>query len=567
MASITFLKGANQGMNVPLSGERIVLGRNADCHVVLNVPAVSREHAVIHRVGGKYYIEDLKSRNGTFLNNQEVTARTLLKDNDRIKICENLLAFFETAPRLPLPDSLRAAGGDNQEPEAEGASTVEATISQSSKQILQAQPAEKLTFLLNITTELTQTLNLETLLPKIIDRLFAVFRQADRGFIILSDEDKLIPKVIKTRRATDEASARFSRKIVNRCLETGQALLSEDVTADKQVDLSQSMADCRIRSVMCVPLLGPNTGQAFGVLQLDTQDRAKKFIQGDLELLLAVAGQAAVALENAQLHESLVARAGMERDLATARQVQLSFLPRKLPKVAGYDFFAHYESAQEVGGDYYDFIPVPESSLGIMIGDVAGKGVPAALLMAKVSSDARFCMLTEKSTAAAVSRLNELMQEAGLLDKFVTLEAGLLDPAAHQVTFVNAGHLPPLLYRKSTGQLEEAISRDLAGFPLGVADSVPYDCATIPLEPGDCVVMFTDGVTEAKNKDEVEFQLKNTLATLRNGPMTAKAMGTRLVAAIKEFAKGRKPHDDLTVICFGRQLPPAPPKSGVKLVT
>src|SRR2546429_3733182 len=126
--------------------------------------------------------------------------------------------------------------------------------------------------------------------------------------------------------------------IVARCLETAQALLSEDATSDKRFDLSQSIADCRIRSVMCAPLIMKSTGKAFGVIQLDTQDRNKKFTQDDLKLLMAVAGQAAVAVENAKLHDNMVARAGLERDLRLAHQVQMSFLPKKPPSIAGYEF-------------------------------------------------------------------------------------------------------------------------------------------------------------------------------------------------------------------------------------
>src|SRR5262249_2724953 len=160
------------------------------------------------------------------------------------------------------------------------------------------------------------------LLDRVIDSLFRVFRQADRGFVILEEDGRLVPRVIKNRRPEDESEARFSRKIVQRCIETGQALLSADASADPGVDLSQSIADCKIRSVMCVPLMSRATGNAFGVVQLHTHNRLIKFTPDDLKLLLAVAGQAAVALEHASLHESLVARAGLERDLKLAHQVQ-----------------------------------------------------------------------------------------------------------------------------------------------------------------------------------------------------------------------------------------------------
>jgi phosphoserine phosphatase RsbU/P len=568
MAALRVLKGTSPNSLLQLeNSEQWVMGRNADCQIVINLPAVSREHAVIHQQQGKYYIEDLKSRNGTTVNNQEVKARTQLKHNDRIKICDALFEFIDQAQRPPLPQEFLPAAEEEEQSE-ESSSTVEATISTASKKLLETQPAERLAFLLEVTAELTHTFNLDQLLAKIGDSLFQVFRQADRAFIILTDdvvENKLIPKVIKTRRAQDESTARFSRRIVNRCIETAQAVLSEDASADKRFDLSQSIADCRIRSVMCAPLTMKSTGKAFGVIQLDTQDRHKKFVQEDLKLLMAVAGQAAIGLENARLHDSLVARAGLERDLKLARQVQMSFLPSKPPQLTGYEFYAHYESAQEVGGDYYDFIPLPGPRLGIALGDVAGKGVPAALLMAKVASDARFCLLTEKGLAEAIYRLNELMQEAGLLDRFVTLAMGLLDPATHTVTFVNAGHLPPLVYRAASSKIEEATHRDAAGFPLGVADGIPYEAVSIELQPGDCVTLFTDGVTEARNKQDVEFQLPNAHNALVQGPAVPSAMVQRLIAAVKQHALGCKQHDDITVVCFGRTTSGKPPTATLTL--
>ena len=282
MALLSFVKGANQGTTVELKEDKIVLGRSAECTIVLNVPAVSREHAVIRRIQGKFYIEDLKSRNGTFVNNQEVAARTLLKDDDRIKICDNLLAYYETAPRPPLPEEMKP-DDERHEEEEHDSSTVEAMLPSSSKQVLVTQPADKLAMLLDLGTDLAQTFDVDALLPKVVDNLFQVFRQADRGFIILDEDGRLIPKVIKTRRPDDESEARFSRKIVQRCIETGQALLSEDASADQRFDLSQSIADCKIRSVMCVPLVSRPTGKAFGVIQVHTHNRLMKFTPGRSE--------------------------------------------------------------------------------------------------------------------------------------------------------------------------------------------------------------------------------------------------------------------------------------------
>lgn len=540
MAQIAFVKGVSQGTTVKLEGERIVLGRNADCGVVLNEPAVSREHAVIRRLQGKYFIEDLKSRNGTFLNGKEVKARTLIKDKDRIKICDNLLAFYE--------DDVDDDMGEESE---EDSSTIEATLAATNKPVFSTQPSDKLAMLIELGQDLSQTFNLDQLLPKVVDSLFNVFRQADRAFIILSVDGKLIPKVSKTRR-DDGSEARFSRKIVNMCIETGQSLLWEDASSGKVVELTASIADCKIRSVMCVPLMSRNTNKAFGVIQLDTLDRFKKFSEDDLKLLLSVAGQAAVAIESAGMHDSLVARAGLERDLKFAHEVQRSFLPKVMPRFAGYEFFAHYESAQEIGGDYYDFIPLPSPRLGIMVGDVAGKGVPAALFMAKVSSDVRFCTLTQPKLDLAITHLNEMLQEAGLLDRFVTLGACILDTQAHTCTCVNAGHMSPLVFRKGAQKFEEPITREATGFPLGVVDGYQYESSTFQLEPGDTVILYTDGVTESKNQDEAEFGMEGVLKALGTGPMNPKPMVERLMAAIRQHATGRKPHDDITVVAFGR---------------
>ena len=556
MARLKFVKGTHhQGVAVELDQDRFVIGRDKDdCQIVIPEASVSRKHALVRRIQGKFYVEDLTSRNHTYLNDDKdknkIQTRTLLKDHDQIIICGHHLAFYETEPKPDLPEHLKAKA---IEAEDEDNSTVEATLQpSSSKQILEAQPAERLTMLLEIGVELTQTIKTDDLLPKIVDKLFQVFRQADRGFIIMKDETKLYAQVTKTRRQGEEDKTNFSRKIVNRTMDTGQAILSEDASADKNFDMSQSIADCKIRSMVCAPLLSRGDGPAFGVIQLDTQDRFKKFTQDDLRLLMAVAAQAGVAIENARLHESLVSRVELERDLELARRVQMSFLPKKFPQVAGYEFFAHYESAQEVGGDYYDFIPLPNGRLGVMIGDVAGKGVPAALLMAKVSSDARFCTLTEASLSDAINKLNDHMQEAGMLDRFVTFGACLIDLALHTLMVVNAGHPPPLIYRAGMKSFEDGCTKDQTGYPLGIVEGTQYEGNTITLAPGDCVVLFTDGISESRSKEEKEFGMSGVLSALNGGPMGPKAMGQRLVETVHRHATGRKAHDDLTVVTFGR---------------
>ncbi len=406
--------------------------------------------------------------------------------------------------------------------------------------------------LLEVGIELTQTTRTDDLLPKIVEKLFQVFRQADRGFIILKEDGNLIAQVIRTRRAGEDDKTRFSRKIVNRCMDTGQAILSEDASSDAQFDMSQSIADCKIRSMVVAPMMSRNGNEAFGVIQLDTQDRFKKFNQDDLRLLMAVAAQAGVALESARMHEIELVHAEIERDLMLAHKVQNIFVPKKFPQIPGYEFYAHYTPAQQIGGDYYDFIPLPKNRLGVMIGDVAGKGIPAALLMAKVSSEARFCLLTEATLPAAIGVLNDHLQEAGQLDRFVTFGACLLDLNKNTLEVSSAGHPPPIVYRAAKKIYEDGCTTEQTGFPLGILEGMPYESNTITLDPGDCVLLYTDGVSESKNTEEKDFGMPGIHDALNAGPLTPRAMGERLVEAVQRHAIDRKPHDDLTIVVFGR---------------
>lgn len=542
MASLLMIKGPNPGQRYVLEKGRIILGRNADCDVVLPPPnntAVSREHAAITKIDDRYYLEDLKSRNNTYVNNQAVKERTPLQDNDRIRICDYLLSFHDSV---------------EEEEEAVPDTAFEASVSHhTSSQLLEAQPAEKLKALLDISTDLSRTLDQEQLLPKIVDRLLDLFKQAERGFVILHDPltNRLVPKVIKTHRPQDESNASFSKSIVRKCLETSQALLSNDASNDSRFNLSQSIADFRIRSVMVAPIWTAE-GKAVGVIQLDTQQPSRKFNADDLKLLLGVANQASIAVENARLHQEVVARERYQAQMELARQVQRGFLPEQAPSIEGYEFFQYYESAYEVGGDYYDFIPVHGGRLVMMLGDVAGKGVAAALLMAKFSADARFCALTESDASEVAVKLNNLLHRTGPADRFVTFVAATLNPADHSVTLVNAGHPAPLLYRQATGKLEPAMTTNHVGLPLGVVADHAYPSLRVELEPGDCILAYTDGVTEAMDLENQQLHVKGVYRALSEGPFTPRGLGERLVQAVRLHAAGRSQHDDITLVCLGR---------------
>jgi serine phosphatase RsbU (regulator of sigma subunit) len=394
-------------------------------------------------------------------------------------------------------------------------------------------------------------------LPDVLDSLFKQFEQADRGFILLRDDEaqQLVPRLVRTRRPREATPPRYSNRIVGQCLEKGQAILSKDAFFDPSFGdgAGSSILEARIRSVMVVPLLARESGAPFGVFQLDTQDQKKKFTQDDLELFAAVASQVAIAVENARLAQQKTLHDQKDREMALAREMQISILPERMPVVAGYEFFAHYASALEVGGDYYDFIPLPDGRLAVTIADVVGKGMSAALLMAKLSSDARFCLLSEKDPAAAVARLNELLlPTCHHTDRFITLAVALLDPAAQTVTLVNAGHVTPAAYRAAGGTLEDAHHKEAAGLPVGIEARAAYPASQTVLRPGDSLILFTDGVVEARDKAGAQFRVEGMHAALRGGPFGPQCLGERLVAAVKQHSHGCKQQDDITVVSFGK---------------
>lgn len=581
MPSLILLKspdGVSTNRHINLSGDPQVIGRDQEkCQIVIPHHAVSREHARIMAHNGAFYIEDLRSRNHTFVNSKEIGGRTVLKPDDRIKICDFLFQFRDervpSAPK-PLPEGLRKPKREaDEEFDSGGMTTIEATQGKGNVQdFLQVAPSDRLRALLDISTNLSRTLDLDPLLTQIADTLFNVFRHADRCFVILLEESgRPIPKVVKTRRPKQD-DTRFSRTIVKKTIDKMESYLSEDASSDASLGPAASIAEFKIRSVMCVPL-ATSDGKAIGAIQLDTQDRTKKFVTDDLNLLAIVANLASVAIEKARMHETVLTREKEQKEIELARKVQLGFLPQTLPEVDGYEFYSHYSPAQTVGGDYYDFIMLPGGRVAVVLGDVAGKGVPAALLVAKLSSEVRFCLVTEPDPAKAITKLNDQMFRAGLQDRFVTLSVLILDPVAHLLTVVNAGHLLPKLYNGSRGSLTDAVEHDATGLPLGVMPEYSYESRDVSLQPGDTVTVYTDGVTDALNAndqmfgtDEVERYLTPDDANLADAGRP-KRVGERLVEAVRKHAGGRPQNDDIAVVCFGRfEADPGPISGAIRQV-
>lgn len=561
MASLRILQGSEQGREFALEGQRWVVGRSPECDVVVDVAAVSRRHVILTDESGEFFVQDLGSRNGTYINDQRVIDRAPIKSGDQMLICDVLFEFSDGAIVDKQPSGSPAGPSllkplDSSSDSDEGSSTVMAAIDVSQAGTiswkLSAKPEAQIEAMVEISNNLGNTLSMQEILPKLLDSLFKIFVQADRGFIIMRPrpDAPLAPVATKARRAEDEANMRISRTVVEQAMESKQAILSADASADERFNMAESITDFQIRSMICAPLIS-NQGEPLGVIQIDTRDQLSRFSDQDLHMLAGVASQASIAVDNAKMHEEAVKQRALQRDLEVASQMQHALLPASSPEVAGYHFFEFYEAAYQVGGDYYDYVMLPEGRFAVIVGDVAGKGVSAAILMAKLSSDVRFWLARESDAAKALGEINAAFSRHHWDDRFVTMVVAVVDPGTSMLTLVNAGHMPPLLRNSAADVLE--IGGDEAGLPIGVIDDFQYEAYERQLEPGDLVTVFTDGFSEAMNSQRDLYGLERLAEVVGNKNVNSEELGQHVLNDVREFAGDYPQSDDMCLVCFGRE--------------
>jgi serine phosphatase RsbU (regulator of sigma subunit) len=416
---------------------------------------------------------------------------------------------------------------------------------------LTVNPEVKLKALLEIGRNLGRATRTDEVLPQLLDNLFKIFIQADRGFIALLETaaKKLTTKAVKFRHEDAGGRIRMSRTILNAVMGTKEAILSADASTDSQFRMSESIVDFHIHSVMCAPLLDSD-GAVLGIIQVDTTDPRRRFNRDDLDVLASVACQAAVAVENAQLHEKAIREELLEKELSLAHRVQLGLLPASPPQIERYQFFQYYQPAYQLGGDYFDYIPLPGNRLASALADVCGKGIAAALLVARLSAEVRHCLLSQPQPIDAMARLNQLFSDDRWEGKFVTMVVAVLDPAEHEVCIVNAGHMAPLL-RRPSGEIEE-VGRSKGGLPLGIDGDSKYEQFSIRLAPGDSLVMYTDGVLDAENAQKQRYGTERLYPMVARPAAGAQELGSQVINDVKRFVGDHRQADDICLTCLRR---------------
>jgi phosphoserine phosphatase RsbU/P len=539
---------------IELRGTDLHIGRHPRVGIALDHPKVSLYHARIERrFDGSYRVVDLMSKNATHVDGVRLKPfePACIREGTCIRIVDYEFIFHEPAARV---------GG----PGEPSRSTVLGSLDDLSSELLvqrSAQPAEALRAVLDVVRALGGASDLDERLARALDGLMLVFPLSDRSFIATSEPDGSLP--LRAFRCSKGPSSPpvLSRSIVQEVLGEGKALLIKDVLFDDRFKDRESVA-ASIRTALCAPLTDRD-GKPIGMIQVDSVTHRTGFRDEDLDKLAALAVPIGVAIENDRLVKE-------QATWAAAREIQLALLPKSRPTLSDYTFWECYRPAHEVGGDLYDYVAVEDSDTGISgvfhdlnhvrwcvsLGDVAGHGMPAAILMARICPEARLLLRAGYAPTEALAQVNRHYYDSGIQNRFVTMVLAEIDPRTHRLKVANSGHPNPLV-RRADGRVEE-LECPGSGPPLGVDRDATYKSAGFDLAPGDVVVLYSDGVSEAVNLNNQTFGVPRLKALLAQTTGGAAEVGEAILAIVRDHMIGRSQYDDLTIVCFGRdEAPPA----------
>lgn len=553
----------------PLDSDQAVIGRSPDCSIVLPLQTVSGLHAEITHNRAGYVITDLNSRNGTLLNGVPLTKATLLADGDRISICGIVFQFDSEEQTRALDNSASSiesailTDDDIDQPinvtsqidlrSLQGPIAMPATLEESKKRILGLQ--HKITAISELMRNLSRGYSSRELLPRFLENVLKIFTYADFACILERDEvtGKLSVSDFNARDTVRQY--RISRSVASYVLDNNSGILSENLSSDDRFETSESILQSRISSIMAVPIPDPDTQKPRWVIQVDSRTSGRRFSNSDLDLLYTIANQLAMYQRAVRLQEVQYEASQRAQEMAIAKKVQEGFLPTTLPELEGYQFYHLYQPKEEVGGDFYDYIHLSDGRLAVLVADVSGHGISGALVTAKLSSDARYYLLTQPSLPDVMTKLSASVHKHFGEAKHVTMDLVVIDPKNQRFSLLNAAH--PFPFRKR-GEQAEIIGEGCNGFPIGWDPEAQYEEYSFEMEPGDFLVLVTDGITEAgqtvnRDPNDVLFKDKGVLNFLRAETTdSVQRLGDDLLEVVREherkYNEGKRADDKCIVI-------------------
>ncbi len=521
---------------VEISRSPFTLGRQGDNDLVLLDNRISRRHAEILRTPQGYLIEDCGSRHGTFVNGEQVTSQTLkTRDQISLGVADTYRLTFVTEEAV-LPELLQQIGKASDSP---------------------APQLQHLSLLLQLAQMLHRAPALEEVLTTLVDSALQL-ADAERGMLFLADEEgKLRLRLARGREQTylPTELTDYSQSVVERVarFRHEEVVLEDEATGRPAQETG--VIPAQVRGVVAVPLqklpmmemsgdtIRQTLPQLLGVLYLESRSRATSMTGLDRQVLQTLAVEGATIIENARLFRLTQEQERNQHELSLARSIQQGLLPRQLPQTDYFELQATTMPCRTVGGDYYDVIPLPGERFGITVADVSGKGLPAAMMAVTLQGAFSAVAAGDPGLEELFRRVNEFLCERTPADMYATVFYGVLDRSG-RFNFVNAGHVPPLIIRAQGG----INLLDAASFPLGMFAGVTFSVESVQLEPGDQIVIFSDGVTEAQNAIQDFFgeeRLKAVVEICASQP--AQDICSRVMAAVEDFVGSAPQADDLTV--------------------
>ena len=521
-----------------LQGQAVSIGRASECSIPIKDRYLSRKHAEIVLVEGMWVLKDCGSANGTYLNGTRVDRDYTLKTGDRIRLGDTELLFesqeHNTDRFVAIEDRHASA-------------TIAIPINEIDSMALESGDLSKLQTLNALSRELIEDRPMEELFGFIIDRVMQHLRPSRAALGLLGIDGKSFVNVeVRRQDRSDSSELRISHTLLAEVVEEKKALAFMDVSVDEKLKRAQSIIMQGIHSILCAPLtIGDSV---VGVLYVDYLFNQRAISEEDVRLVAQIARFAAIKLETTRLREEAIQKRIMDEELKTASVIQRRLLPPSPTGIPGYTFVGRNRPCRTISGDYYDFVTRPDGRVYFVIADVSGKGVTAGLMMAGLQAAFRIFSKNDPPPAELVSQLNEALKDNLPQSKFVTLFLGRLDTATGLIEYANAGHTPPLHVRRD--QVDELIETDLL---LGVVTRAEYVNRTLQLEPGDSLVLFTDGVTDAEGGTGPELgtvELMKALGGLHGAGATD--VGNAIEESVLQHVGDAPLADDVTLIVVAR---------------
>jgi sigma-B regulation protein RsbU (phosphoserine phosphatase) len=535
------------------AGGRVRIGRSDQNEVVLTDPSLSRNHAEVFDEQGTWMLKDCGSRNGTLVGGQPIAAPVRLDPGMRVVVGACTLALDQpTGPPAPEPATvvfadrpLETTGTVVLSPDELIETPTSETRDEKGFNEELAKIRKRLEIVEKANLELLAHESMDVLLPKILEVVFEAVAPERAALVERQPDGELVCRAF---RGNSQEEMTISRTIANTVIDQRVSVLTSDAQLDERFANGASIMAQGIQAVMAVPLW--NKQKVIGLIYADSRLTSGIFGDEDLRLLTMLANIAALQIQNATLFSEQLEKQRFEREAEAAADIQQRLLPRTRPDIPGYVFDGHNKPCYECGGDYFDCLRMGTNRTGVVLSDVAGKGMGAAMLMAVIQATFQAGASSEPEPKELVDQLGNAINRSAPSNRYATLFFIDLNHETHALRYINAGHAPlPLLVRAS-GEVQELPA---SGPPLGLLPGIDYAVNELQLEPGDFIFASSDGVTDLENPDEEMFgeeRLKEILVALAARPIVE--IHGALDAKLNAFAKDTRPPDDLTYVILRR---------------